>query len=181
MTEHAEQPKQSSGAAHSQDDPIVGDPPAGDATPGDHESDEESVVESNPNAAGPQSLEGGMGISSERTGPDGPVRTATTGIEGTGTVGTSTTRAEGSMNSSASNTGSSSESEPDATDERAHSEMPAEGPEMDEGQNDAQDEWRDQRPPAEEKGIDRTVGEDNSADVPSHSSDPKSNPGHSHG
>lgn len=119
---------------------------------------------SNPNAAGPQGLAGDMGVSSERTGPGGPGDTAAEGIEGTGTVGTATERTEGTMDT-----------------ERQHTDLPAEGPEMDEGQNEAQEDWREDKPEAGHDQVDRTVGENNTAEVPSHPSDPKDNPGHSHG
>lgn len=36
-------------------------------------------------------------------------------------------------------------------------------------------------PVEDDPGIDRTVGEENSAEVPSHENDPGKNPGHSHG
>jgi hypothetical protein len=35
--------------------------------------------------------------------------------------------------------------------------------------------------PSRATGIDRTVGEANPAEVPAHESDPRKNPGHSHG
>jgi hypothetical protein len=46
--------------------------------------------ESHPNAGGPEGLEGGMGVSSERTGPF-------EGIEGTGTVGSARGRTDGEV------------------------------------------------------------------------------------
>ena len=42
-------------------------------------TDEEIVRESNPNASGPQRAAGGMGVSSERTGPTGPGQHGTDG------------------------------------------------------------------------------------------------------
>jgi hypothetical protein len=130
--------------------------------------DEEDTVahfdnrEANPNGGGPRRLEGDMGISSERTGPDRPGSDRDT-IQGTGSVGTATDRTEGTM----------------AT-ERRHPEMPAEGPEMDGGQNEAQENWRE-KAEGDHSQIDRTVGEANTAGTTSHKSDPKDNPGHSHG
>ena len=108
------------------------------------------VQESNPNAAGPQGLSGGMGLSSERTGPlgDDP---AVAGVQGTGSHGTA---AEGTD-------GVSDTSRAEVTD--------APGPEVDDGG------------PSRATGIDRTVGEANTAEAPAHESDPLRNPGHSHG
>jgi hypothetical protein len=40
--------------------------------------------ESNPNASGPQDAQGGMGVSSERTGPTGPGQDSTDGARPTG-------------------------------------------------------------------------------------------------
>src|SRR4051794_7506467 len=55
---------------------------------------------STPNASGPEGLAGDMGISSERTGPDGPdprgMGTGGASYTGTGSKGGSTTRADGS-------------------------------------------------------------------------------------
>jgi hypothetical protein len=56
--------------------------------------------ESNPNAAGPEGLEGEMGVSSERTGPDGGSDPTDEGIEGTGTVGTARTGTDGEQSTS---------------------------------------------------------------------------------
>ena len=95
------------------------------------------VQESNPNAAGPQGLSGGMGISSERTGPLGDDPTVA-GVQGTGSHGTA---AEGT----------------DGVSATSRAEVP------------------------DEDGIDRTVGEANTAEAPAHESDPQRNPGHSHG
>ena len=52
------------------------------------------VQESNPNAAGPLGLSGGMGVSSERTGPlgDDP---AVAGVQGTGSHGTAAEGTDG--------------------------------------------------------------------------------------
>jgi hypothetical protein len=138
--------------------------------------------ESNPNAAGPKGLQGGMGVSSERTGPFGGDDPADEGIQGTGTRGSAAENTEGTMST-----------------ERQHAEDPAEGrddldqpgadgPEMDDTQQQATQEWRDGQDPAadpeaseDEASIDRTVGESNTAEVPSHEFDPSKNPGHSHG
>jgi hypothetical protein len=40
--------------------------------------------ESTPNAGGPQDAQGGMGVSSERTGPTGPGQDSTDGVRPTG-------------------------------------------------------------------------------------------------
>jgi hypothetical protein len=195
------------GTEYSQDDPIEGAAPAGETNPGDYHSGDQSAgsseetgtiygadgepeetphdhvlteadleetgvetteaqtseaEESNPNASGPHGLEGDLGISSERTGPDRPGNDRNT-IQGTGTVGTATDRTEGIMET-----------------ERRHPEMPAEGPEMDAGQNEAQESWRD-KTDTDHSQVDRTVGEANTAGTTPHRSDPKRNPGHSHG
>ena len=113
------------------------------------------IEDSNPNAAGPQGLRGDLGVSSERTGPDG--------------------RTDGAMNTYADEGGDPPTQEP------------ATGPEMDDTQQEAAQGWRDKKseaaPDAEDDNasIDRTVGEDNTAEVPAHDFDPSKNPGHSHG
>jgi hypothetical protein len=56
--------------------------------------------ESNPTAAGPEGLEGEMGVSSERTGPDGGSDPTDEGIQGTGTVGTARTGTDGEQSTS---------------------------------------------------------------------------------
>lgn len=109
--------------------------------------------ESNPNSSGPSRLEGDMGLSSERSGPF-------EGIEGTG-----------SLASAKESTDGESPTYPDA--DRAHPQAPAEGaddPEARQGSGKAR-----------ATGVDRTVGEDNPASVPSHPNHPEKNPGHSHG
>lgn len=42
------------------------------------------LKESTPNAGGPQGLEGGMGVSSERVGPSGPGQVSTDGMRPVG-------------------------------------------------------------------------------------------------
>jgi hypothetical protein len=123
------------------------------------------VHDSDPNAGGPARLEGGMGISSERTGPAGGSEPADSGVQGTGTHGSAADSTDGTASTSRA-TGS--------------------GPEMDDTQQEATQAWRDDQPavsedPEAEGGIDRTVGETNAARVPSHQLDPTKNPGHSHG
>ena len=107
--------------------------------------------EANPNAGGPQRLKGDMGVSSERPGPLGGDRSSDRGIEGTGTTFSTAATTSGEMATF-----------PGGTD-------PAEPSE--------------ERPPDEGTGpgVDRTVGEDNPAEVPPQAHDPKRNPGHSHG
>jgi len=107
--------------------------------------------EANPNAGGPQRLKGDMGVSSERPGPLGGDRSTDRGLEGTGTTLSTAATTSGEM-----------ETFPGGVD-------PAESS----GQR-----------PADEgtgPGVDRTVGEDNPAEVPPQAHDPKRNPGHSHG
>ena len=62
------------------------------------------VRESTPNSSGPQGAAGGMGVSSEREGPDAPEASghgpAGHGITGTGTVGDARTRTDGVADSS---------------------------------------------------------------------------------
>jgi hypothetical protein len=85
--------------------------PAGDPVT-DHQSDLEAadtrseggsvpfdVRESTPNSSGPQGASGGMGVSSERTGPDAPGEPGH-GITGTGTTGDARTRTDGVVDSS---------------------------------------------------------------------------------
>lgn len=178
------------GAEQSQDDPMVGEAPTGDANPGDYQSSDQSggmseetgvtydaagepestpndgpidtdVQDSNPNAAGRHGLAGEMGVSSERTGPFGGGDTADEGIQGTGSHGSAAERTEGKM-----------QTNPGGDDTvRQHTEEPAEGPEMDDTQQEATQDWREDQPAAES----------NTAEVPSHESDPSKNPGHSHG
>lgn len=76
----------------------------------------------------------------------------------------------------------------------------ADGPEMDDTQQRATQGWRDDQPPANDTndtaedthedtaedtpgdtGVDRTVGESNTAEVPGQDFDRSKNPGHSHG
>ncbi len=137
------------------------------------------IEESNPNAAGPQGLRGDMGISSERTGPlEGATpETADGGVQGTGSRGTAAKSTEGTMDTTSNQGGAQ------------HAQEPAEGPEMDDNQQEAAQNWRDTQTAAgstddddeDEPSVDRTVGESNTAEVPSHDSDPERNPGHSHG
>lgn len=111
------------GTDPSQDDPVPGGMTAGDheagereipseetgvvyertgepeRTPHDELITQEEVEGSNPNAAGPAGLEGGMGVSSERTGPYGGSRPVE-GIEGTGTTGTARDATDGTASTS---------------------------------------------------------------------------------
>ncbi len=57
------------------------------------------VRESTPNSSGPQGAAGGMGVSSERTGPDGGDEPGH-GITGTGSTGDARTRTDGVFDSS---------------------------------------------------------------------------------
>jgi len=115
-----------------------------------------SVGESNPNASGPERLKGDMGVSSERPGPAaGGDRSTDRGIEGTGTAF-----------STAATTSGETETFPGGAD-------PGPDPDRDD----------DHRPEGEGRGpgVDRTVGEDNTAEVPPQANHPSKNPGHSHG
>ena len=161
--------------------------------------------DSNPNAAGPQGLRGGMGVSSERTGPFGgsEEESADEAVEGTGTTGSATENTEGTMSTERKHAeepaegsrdvgtpgadSSPSQSEDGTSDEGSteDSDDPegAHGPEMDDTQQRATQEWRDGQPAASDDDgeINRTVGESNTAEVPSHPFDRTKNPGHSHG
>jgi hypothetical protein len=164
--------------------------------------------ESNPNAGGPEGLQGDMGISSERTGPFGD-DPAVEGIQGTGSHGSSAESTDGTMSTERQHAEEPAEGSPDIDDSDAGSgssstQAPsrtggsdsagaADGPEMDHTQQQATQEWRDQQPPADqatstdtelsddEPSVDRTVGESNTAEVPSQDFDRTKNPGHSHG
>lgn len=160
---------------------------------------ETDVSDSNPNATGPHGLRGDLGISSERTGPDGGTEgeSATEGLQGTGSKGTATTSSEGKMSTAR-----------EGAAPRPGMVGGATGPEMDDTQQQATQGWREEQSAAGESGAedgtddndraavvaagesganddsdrpDRTVGERNTADVPSHPMDPSKNPGHSHG
>lgn len=154
--------------------------------------------ESNPNAAGPQGLRGDMGVSSERTGPFGgsEEESADAGVQGTGSHGSAAENTEGTMSTERQHPQEPAEGRRDVGTEGADSpsgesqggtsdEEPegAHGPEMDDTQQQATQEWRDGQPAAgDDKGeINRTVGESNTAQVPSHEFDRTKNPGHSHG
>lgn len=129
------------------------------------------VRDSDPNFAEEDGLQGDMGISSERTGPYGD-KPADAGLQGTGTHGTAATETVGVSGT---------------TRAEVH------GPEMDDTQQEATQEWRDTLGPVDDTtaddathrnpdyDIDRTVGESNTAEVPSQDFDPSKNPGHSHG
>ncbi len=148
----------------------------------DSDKQDTEVAHSNPNATGPHGLRGDMGVSSERTGPYGGTEdeSADQGVQGTGSVGEAATSTEGTM--------STSGDEP----VRQHPQEPAEGPEMDDTQQAATQNWRDGQPEAGSDGpgseddegelsLDRSAGESNTAEVPGHDLDPARNPGHSHG
>jgi len=156
----------------------------------DHGTDvpETDVRESNPNGSGPEGLEGDLGISSERTGPEGAAP-LDQGIEGTGSHGSAPQSTDGTFETTRGTTRDQSEvprehpQEPSEGSEgpgtetqdapaRTSTEDPAEGP--DDPEKDGENRSR-------ASGIDRTVGEDNPAAVRKHSFDPTKNPGHSGG
>jgi hypothetical protein len=140
-----------------------------------HDTQETDVRESNPNGAGPRGLEGDMGISSERTGPEGRQDSADTGIEGTGSHGSAPEGTDGLFDT-----------------ERRHPQDPAEGPDEDapgQGDEPAPERTSTEEPAegapdkpdetARATGIDRTVGEVQPDGVANkHEFDPSRNPGH---
>jgi hypothetical protein len=154
----------------------------------DHGTDvpDTDVRESNPNGAGPRGLEGDLGISSERTGPEGS-RPADRGVEGTGSHGSAPHATDGTFESTPAGSevprehtqepaegpgsGSPGPGAPEET-ERTSTEDPAEGPDDPEKDGEAR---------SRASGVDRTVGEENSATVRKHTFDPTKNPGHSGG
>ena len=94
----ASQPKENP-AGHPQPEPDKpGQDPRADPSIADDSLPEE-IRASNPNSAGPQGLAGGMGVSSERTGPAGPDHRGTD-ISGTGSKGGSTGRTDGGIDTS---------------------------------------------------------------------------------
>lgn len=72
---------------------------AADTRSGDGGSVPFDIRESTPNSSGPQGAAGGMGVSSEREGPDAPASPGH-GITGTGTTGDARTRTDGAFDSS---------------------------------------------------------------------------------
>src|SRR3954464_10834921 len=88
----------------------------------DHGTDvpETDVRESNPSGSGPRGLEGDLGISSERTGPEGSQPTDR-GIEGSGSHGSAPQGTDGTFET----TRAQSEVP------REHTQEPAEGPSTD--------------------------------------------------
>jgi hypothetical protein len=152
----------------------------------DHQHDDPGtdVRDSNPSGAGPGGLEGDLGISSERPGPEG-ANPAGRGIEGTGSHGSAPQGTDGTFETARAAAPSATEvprehpQEPAEGDdpgaaqpsgpERTSTEDPAEGP--DDPEKDGENRSR-------ATGIDRTVGEDNSAQVRKHPFDPSKNPGH---
>lgn len=78
-----------------------------------------------------------MGVSSERVPQDRD------SIEGTGSRGTATSRANGTWATLGG--GGGNDTEPEG-DDRPHPQEPAEGPEMDDRQQQATQEWRENEP-----------------------------------
>jgi hypothetical protein len=152
-----------------------------------HDVPETDVRESNPNGAGPQGLQGDMGISSERTGPLGSSPTGD-GIEGTGSHGSAVHATDGVLDTTPG-TGSRSTmgTEPGEVP-REHPDEPAEGADPDEDQ--PEQERTSTEEPAEgptsgapkadsTTGVDRTVGEPQPDPVANkHEFDPSRNPRH---
>lgn len=102
---------------------------------------EPRVTDSDPNAGGPEGLAGGMGVSSERVSDEND------SIEGTGSRGTATSRTNGTW-PTLDGGGGGNDTDPDEGDERPHPQEPAEGPEMDDRQQQATQEWRENQPAA---------------------------------
>ena len=140
--------------------PVTGEP---DVTPHDRVLTEEDAEAGNPNASTSAGLAGDMGISSERTGPSDEYDT-TEGlgelgdVSGTGTVGTARGRTHGTT-----------PTDVPVPDDPGMREAPGRDPEADLAAH-----------PDDNERPKRTVGESNTADVPSHESGWK-NPGHSGG
>jgi hypothetical protein len=135
--------------------PVTGE---ADVTPHDRVLTGEDAEAGNPNAATSAGLEGDMGLSSERTGPADETGTGGLGelddLEGTGTVGSARRRTHGTVPTSGG---------PDLPS------APGRDPEADLAAH-----------PDDKESPRRTVGESNTAEVPSHEAGRK-NPGHSGG
>lgn len=140
-------------------DPVTGE---ADVTPHDRVLTESDAEAGNPNASTSAGLAGDMGVSSERTGPADEVGTGGLGdlgsFSGTGTVGSAQGRTHGSTPTNVP-----------VADEAEVREAPGRDPEADL----AADDDDTARPK-------RTVGESNTAEVPSHKLGHK-NPGSSAG
>lgn len=129
--------------------------------------------DSDPHGAGPEGLRGDMGISSGRTGPfaegasgelgDSPSSSLLGGIEGTGSHGTAASSTEGTMSTERKHSEEPAEGRDDigtGADTPSSADAPggapgaesgaasADGPEMDDTQQAATQEWRDSQPPA---------------------------------
>jgi hypothetical protein len=126
-----------------------------DTTPHDRVLASEDPEAGNPNAASSSGLEGDMGISSERTGPADETGTGGLGdLQGTGTVGSARSRTHGQKPTTG-------------------------GPDLESAPG--RDPEEDLAPHPDDKAVPkRTVGESNTAEVPSHELGNK-NPGHSRG
>lgn len=140
-------------------DPVTGEPVV---TPHDRVLTESDVEAGNPNASTSAGLAGDMGVSSERTGPADEYDTD----EGLGELGDFATRSVGTARGSTHGSAPTQVPVPDDPETR---EAPGRDPEAD----------REAHP--DDKGSPKvTVGESNTAEVPSHELGNK-NPGHSHG
>jgi hypothetical protein len=129
---------------------------------------------------------GSIGVSSERVPADPG------SIEGTGSRGTATGAPAGTWP-----TATEGEPGPEPDESRPHRQDPAAGPELGGRERQESQEWREDQPAAnvdpvppavpgtssgtDWQGVDRTVGEENPAEVPPHEFDRDVNPGHSHG
>jgi hypothetical protein len=131
--------------------------PEGEPGPDPDQVSEAEIRASNPNAASVQGTVGDLGVSSERIPHD------TESIEGTGSRGSATHSADGTWPTLVDEgTQEWTKDQPAANVDP----VPGGDPQLSSGT-----EW---------EGIDRTVGEERPAEVPSHRSDPARNPGHSH-
>ncbi len=142
-----------------------------------NEEIDEDARAGNPSGESPEHLAGDLGVSSERQAPF-------EGIDGTGSAGTAVDHTDGTLETHPEVTGSQ---QPGAT---PHPQDPAEGPDEpahdEPGQNGDAPRVHPEDPAegADDEsttGVDRTVGESNTAEVPSQPFDRARNPGHSHG
>ncbi len=137
-------------------DPVTGEP---DVTPHDRVLTESDVEAGNPNASTSAGLAGDMGVSSERTGPSDEYDTD----DGLGDLATR------SVGTARGSTHGSAPTQVPVPDDPGMREAPGRDPEADR-----------EADPADKRTPRVTVGESNTAEVPSHKLGNK-NPGHSHG
>jgi hypothetical protein len=95
----ATQPQQNPGNHPQPERDKPGQDPRADPSIANDDSLPEEVRASNPNSSGPQGLAGGMGVSSERTGPAGSDHRGVD-ISGTGSAGGAVTGTDGGLDTS---------------------------------------------------------------------------------